>query len=395
MTDISTLSQTTTIADTSKFLMSSAELLAYSTLREKLISEIISDSLSPEADASKALSQVGTTQLLDGYVKSTNNLSEIASPTIARTNLGMPYFTNRNAIINGDFNIWQRGTSFTSVADGTYTADRFRYSKSGTMVNTISRSTDVPTVAQAGRLFNYSLSVTTTTASASIAAGNVCGIEHRIEGYNWLALAQKATTLSFWVKATKVGVYCVRLANAGSDKSNVSEITVNAPDTWEYKTCSFSASPSTGTWDYTTGIGASLGITLASGSNYQTTAGTWQTGNLISTANQVNACDSNSNVFKICGLNLEEGTVATSFENRPIQQELILCHRYYWAETLYVAVTIGGIAVTGVRYPVPMRISPTIAGGGSGFTEVAKNSTGLYYYQSATQATALTFDSEL
>ena len=38
-------------------------------------------------------------------------------------------FSNKNVIINGDFNIWQRNTSFTNFADGAYCADRWTYYK--------------------------------------------------------------------------------------------------------------------------------------------------------------------------------------------------------------------------------------------------------------------------
>jgi hypothetical protein len=34
-----------------------------------------------------------------------------------------------NAIINGDMNIWQRATSFSSIADSAFFADRFAYYK--------------------------------------------------------------------------------------------------------------------------------------------------------------------------------------------------------------------------------------------------------------------------
>src|SRR3989338_6321366 len=65
-------------------------------------------------------------------------------------------FSNRNILINGDFSIWQRGTSFVSVVDQQYTVDRWVYRKiNTTAVHDISRSSDVPTVAQAGRKFNY------------------------------------------------------------------------------------------------------------------------------------------------------------------------------------------------------------------------------------------------
>ena len=248
--------------------------------------------------------------------------------------MGNPYlselFSNKNAIINGDFKIWQRGISFPSVVDSTYAADRFIYGKlNTTAVHDISRSTDVPTFAQAGRLFNYSMLVDCQTADTSVGSTEVVSFGQVIEGYNFLPLAQKAMNLSFWVKATKIGTYCVNLRNGGEDRSYVAEFTINASNTWEYKTITIAASPSAGTWNYTNGSGLILSFVLMAGSNYQTTANAWQTGNFIATENQVNACDSTSNNFQLCGIQLESGSVATPFENRTIQEELALCQRYF------------------------------------------------------------------
>lgn len=236
---------------------------------------------------------------------------------------------NRNAIINGDFNIWQRGASFTSVASGTYTADRWVYSKDGTMVHDITRSTDTPTVAQAGRLFLSSLKIDCQTAQASIGATNFASIKQIIEGYNFLPLAQKAMTLSFWVKATKTGIYNASLRNLGNDRSYVFDIAINTSNTWEQKIITIPASPSAGTWDYANSAGLSLTIHLSCGATYQGTANAWLTGNFGATANQVNACDSTLNDFFITGVQLETSSVATPFEYRTIQQELQLCQRYF------------------------------------------------------------------
>ena len=43
-----------------------------------------------------------------------------------------PYVAGKNKIINGDFGIWQRGTSFTpAAAIGVYTTDRWNVSRDG------------------------------------------------------------------------------------------------------------------------------------------------------------------------------------------------------------------------------------------------------------------------
>jgi hypothetical protein len=287
-------------------------------------------------------------------------------------------FRKKNAIINGDFNIWQRGTSFTSVTTNAYSADRWVYGVSGSAVHDISRSTDVPTVAEAGRLFNYSLLLDCTTADASIAAGDYSTIAQRIEGYNWLPLAQRAVTLSFWVKATKTGIYCASLTNGGFDRSCVKEYTINSADTWEKKTLTFPASPSAGTWDYTNGLGAQVIFAIAVGSTYQTTADSWQTGNYFATSSQVNGTDSTSNNFRLCGVQLEAGSVTTELEQRTFQEELALCQRYYLKTTDYgvvvtnnVGTLVGAIEGKGVTagsdepfaywsFPTEMRTNPTV-----------------------------------
>jgi hypothetical protein len=254
-------------------------------------------------------------------------------------------FSNRNAIINGDFNIWQRATSFVAIGVNTYNADRWKYAKNSAAVHDISRSTDVPTVAQSGRLFSYSVLIDCQTIAASVATSDYVVYQQAIEGYNFLSIAQRTSTLSFWVKATKIGTYCICLLNSGVDRSYVAEYTINASDTWEYKTITIPASPNSGTWNYSNGAGIFVTFTLCAGSTYQTTANTWQNGNFMATANQLNACDNAANNFRLCGVQLEAGSIATPFEQRTFQQELELCQRYY--ETTYDQVAAGTATGTG------------------------------------------------
>lgn len=239
------------------------------------------------------------------------------------------YLLKKNALINADFNIWQRGTSFTTIASAAYSADRVRYSKVGAMVHTVDRVTDFPSVAASFHRSQYSLRVDCTTVDAAIAASDLCIISQRIEGFNFLPLAQQAMTLSFWHKHTKTGIYCVSFRNSNSDRSYVAEYTQAVTDTWEKATINITASPSAGTWDYTTGIGLKVAWVLAAGTDFHGTADTWESANDLSTSNQVNACDNIANNFILAQVKLEQGSVATRFVGEEITTDLNRCKRYY------------------------------------------------------------------
>lgn len=238
----------------------------------------------------------------------------------------------KNYLINGDMRISQRGTSFASIATGTYFIDRFEYTKAGAMVHTASRDTDVPTAAQAGYLFQNSLRLNLTTPDTTIASTDLCLIRQKVEGYNWANLAQKPFTLSFWVKATLPGTYCIAVNNTGVDRSFVAEYSIDAANTWEKKVINITASPSDGTWNYSTGIGLYVHWTVAAGTDFQAGTGSWTTGNKLSTVNQINGVNTGATDFKLTGVMLSEGhltdpefvTFAKDFEG-----ELSACQRYY------------------------------------------------------------------
>lgn len=254
----------------------------------------------------------------------------------------------KNYLMNGDMAISQRGTTFTAIAANTYSLDRYFYGKSGAMVHTITQDTDVPSIAQSGYLFQNSMRLNLTTPDTAIAAGDFLFIRQRIEGYNWANLAQKAFTLSFWVKATLAGTYCVSFLNGGNDRSYVAEYAVSGSNTWEYKTVTIAASPSAGTWNYTNGTGLQVVWTLAGGTSIQTTAGAWQTGNFFSSANQVNGVNTGATDFKITGAMINEGTTALPFRlfGSGSQDELSTCERYFEKSYEY-ADTPGATGVNG------------------------------------------------
>jgi hypothetical protein len=229
-----------------------------------------------------------------------------------------------------------------------------------------------------------------TTLASSIGSSERIGILQIIEGYNWLPLAQKEITLSFWVKATKTGIYCVSLQNSASNRTIVKEYTISSSNTWEYKTITFPASPSAGTWDYTNGAGLQVIFVLAAGSTFQGAADSWSSSNLISTSNQVNGVDSVANDFRLCGAQLEAGSVATPFEHRSFQEELKLCERYYQfvhSGSSYIIVIHASAGVVSVKanFRQQMRTSPSI--GQTGIIN-AQNGTGFNNTQSSPSITA-------
>lgn len=283
----------------------------------------------------------------------------------------------KNCIINGDMRVAQRGTSFAAMPHGAYSLDRWQWVKVGTGVHTLSRDTDVPTVVQAGHLITNSLKIVLTTADTAMAAPDIYAISQIIEGYNFQRIAQRIFTVSFWVKATLNGIYSIACRNGGvTDRSYVANFTINAANTWEYKSVTVPASPVAGAWDYTNGPGLQVSITLGAGSNYYTTAGAWQTGNFLATASQVNGVNTGATNFWFTDFQVEPGTVATEFEMLDFGTELALCQRYFWKSFMQGTAPAQNAGVTGslvyrvataganpagvlVQFPVSMRTSYT------------------------------------
>lgn len=276
----------------------------------------------------------------------------------------------RNAIINGGMEIAQRGTNFPAIVNGSYSLDRWRYNKGGTMVHTLSQDNDVPTILQAGQLYLNSLRANLTTSQAIIAPGDVCTISQTLEGYNWRGLAQRPTVLSFWVKATLPGIYSVGFRNSVGDQSLSKEYTINLANTWEKKIINVPSSPSIGgTWNYTNGTGLILDFPLAVGINLQTPPNVWTAASAIASPNQINGVQAGAIDFRITGVQLEAGSLASEFERRTIQEELALCQRYYQTrggEATFEKLASGGIATaTHATFTYPylglMRIPPILS----------------------------------
>lgn len=259
------------------------------------------------------------------------------------------------------------------------------------VIHDITRSTTVPTVADAGMLSNYSLKTNVVTADNSLDSTDSSFLSYEVRGYDWANIAQRALTLSFWVRAKKTGTYCVAVLNSGTDRGFIGEYTVSTTNTWEKKTINIAASPSAGTWNYTTGVGARIYFTLSAGTDYQGSTG-WNTVSTtkIGTSNQVNASDATNNDFHLSQVQLEVGGSATTFEPIPYQEELRLARQYYRSASYYVPATTAQNLGT-----IDMIGTPTISGGGSGFTSTGTTADSLIAYQTTGAVQTLTLDAEI
>ncbi len=281
----------------------------------------------------------------------------------------------RNKIINGNMNVAQKGTSFTTTSTNFTTLDRWRQFRNTAASFTVSQTADAPATAYD---FVNSLRVTVVTADAAVGAGEYVAIYQSIEGYDARSLINRNLVISFWVRSAKTGTHCVALTNSGGDRSLIFEYTVNAINTWEFKTLTLPNGLITaGTWNWTNGIGVGLYFSLMMGSTRQGSAGSWLTGLYLATADQVNVMDTIGNVFAITGVQMEPGTVVTPYEHRPFGLELSLCQRYYEKSFPYgtapaqnVGSSLGAAYATGqvanqafstlATFAVTKRAAPTI-----------------------------------
>ena len=307
-----------------------------------------------------AISTGGVQRLL---ADASGNLTASGGLTVANIN-GGPLAGTRNRIINGDMRIDQRGAVVTT--NGAYTVDRWQLQFVTTGAVQCAQSSDFPTG------FDNSLVFDVTTADTSIAAGEYGVLTQYIEGLNtsdlaWGTASAQTVTLSFWVKSTTTGTYCVSFRNSGNSRSYVATYSVASANTWEYKTITVSGDTS-GTWLGTNVVGISIAFCFAVGSTFQTTAGAWQAGSFLGTSAQTNLLASTANEIRITGVQLEPGAVTTPFERRSYGQELALCQRYFISQGCnavgHVQSGIGAENMT-INLPVLMRSAPTISVSGS------------------------------
>jgi len=282
--------------------------------------------------------------------------------------------SNRNKVINGGMMIHQRGDASATGSAAYLSCDRFKTNNGSGAQVAVTKSTDTPDG------FGASTKWDCTTADTSVAASDFFLIQHRLEGQNIQDFAKgtssaKQFALSFYIKATKTGVYTVELEDVDNNRHCSKTITVSDTNWNRYKI--IYPADTTGAFVNDNNFSLSINFWLMGGSNY--TSGTlqsssWGTGATTRcSSSNVNAMDSTSNDFYLTGVQLEVGGVVTDFEHRSFGDELSRCQRYFYKVTGDSGdrVGIGGCCVNSIEFrmnvtfPTTMRALPTIGGTGT------------------------------
>ena len=259
--------------------------------------------------------------------------------------------SGRNRLINGDFQLAQRGTSFVAGAnnDDTYNLDRWTLLSDGNDIVDITQAN----VAPSGGLFSIGLDVETINKKF--------GIIQIIEQRNIVGMFNQPLTLSFSARTT------------GSSIGNLKAVILAWNSTADTVTSDVVSS-----WN-----GDGVTPTFATNWTAENTpqnlapSNTWTRYSITATLDTANTnnvavfiwCDdmttSLGDFLYITDVQLEVGSLATPFERKTISEVTSECQRYFVKETTESNVLVnlyGNANGQSVNFPVKMRVTPTFSG---------------------------------
>jgi hypothetical protein len=288
-----------------------------------------------------------------------NDISVDSNRDVTLSNLRSDQpMTFRNRIINGNFDIWQRGESQQSSGYGS--ADRWSLQHSG---STKTASQQAFTAGQTEVPGNPKYYLHHEVSSVA-GTGNYCAPIQRIEGVE--TLAGQTATISFWAKAdankniaTEISQ---RFGTGGSPSAGVDGIGVTThalTTSWQKFTATVS-------------IPSISGKTIGSDGNDRFDLLFWfEAGSDFNSRTNSLGQPNNGTTYEvdIAQVQVEEGSVPTPFEHRPYGTELALCQRYFQRfESTNTDAAIGfGMTTSATRaiiyvpWKVTMRAAPTIS----------------------------------
>ncbi|CAB4158710.1 hypothetical protein UFOVP709_21 [uncultured Caudovirales phage] len=286
------------------------------------------------------------TTYANGDVYSASDVNDTNGTVNLFTSTTLSQSAGKNAIINGGFDVWQRGTSFTSIG-GIYIADRwYTFGTSGRTISrqTTSDTTNLPTIQYCARVQRNSGSTSTVLAD----------IGSPVETANAYPYAGKAITLSYY-------------ARRGANFSGAS----NLLTTRLYTGTGSDQNAFTGYTGQATPIDTTVTLTTTwQRFQHTITLGATVTEFMPYFAYTPSGTAGAADYYEVTGVQIELGSVATTFSRAggTIAGELAACQRYYFKLTngvanaaLMSAFYFSASSVNAyVPFPVTMRTSPAI-----------------------------------
>lgn len=259
----------------------------------------------------------------------------------------------KNILFNGNMNISQRKASFSPAVNNLYILDRFKFLSSANGV--VAQTSGGPTGS------NYYMAVKNGTAN------NQTAVVQIVEKQNAIAIIGSVASLSFQAKAGATPISNLRVALLGWTGTADGTVSATIISSWG----SNGTNPTWGTNFIMLNVPSNLAL-----------SGAWQTFKIENIAIPSNAnnlavviwtddgIQASGAEWDLAQVQLEYGSVATSFEIRPIGIELMLCQRYYEKGLNFA--DYPGTAVIGFKivasqgtmqwwmpFKVPKRIAPT------------------------------------
>jgi len=253
----------------------------------------------------------------------------------------------KNILINGNFDVWQRGTSrYSTYGLANYYADRW---STGQFQDSAFERVTVTTGL--GPKAQYAIKVSS-SSTAEASSGTRMALGQMVESVNSVHLAGQQVTLSFWI----------RFSSASSSSFGNFSYQINEFDTADVAFDSNGATRANST-------SISNGTLPTTWTKYTVTVTTASTMKNLAArflfATPANTTNNSDFWYEVTGVQLEAGESATEFEHRPYTTEELLCFRYYYLDATdrwLCAITTNdaGYRRIDVNYPVTMRAAPTV-----------------------------------
>jgi len=318
---------------------------------------------------------------------------------------------NRNEIINGDFNIWQRGTTVDIAATGglgtgaanSFVGDRWRVYAQANMTNIATNGMTSPTMIVSKRLFDLGLPSGADNSSkwylnifvgntgdpsggegagkwhyaGFTAHGNPANGRGATDGGSWVGLVQdiedirtfenKTCTVSFWAKSDitnqRVAPVLKQMFAGGTAggsgiliQGSTGQFGHTLDNTWRRYETSFNVPSIEGQ----PSLGSSGDDALQLQFILHANSGKAGTGVTFELGGDLNAGKTGNISFS--QVQLEQGSKVTEFEKKDPTMERLQCCRYHWEDNNmnwhrdYAGGGFGTFAT--IHFPAPMRKIP-------------------------------------